>query len=123
MDNILEFDWYKGARKFSHVIANYTTGVVEVEDFPTGSEFDWQHTFFGNVSPSIPEMELFFQDRVFPQGRTSEKEMLDVLGLAKYDVLAILRKTRGKMDSDNYWIHFKGDDITWDDIKKGTRYE
>lgn len=44
-------------------------------------------------------------------------KLLRLLGLKHYSPLAIVKKTRGLQNDDFYWMRFKGDTVTWDEIK------
>ena len=52
--------------------------------------------------------------RVFQNNTPFTATELSLLGLEKYNVYDILKKTRGITPFDNYWIKFEGDDCDYD---------
>lgn len=56
------------------------------------------------------------QERVIPPCRCDEK-MLKHLGLTEYHAFKILRQTHGVDVDDFKWFKFKGESLTWDDVK------
>ena len=52
--------------------------------------------------------------RVFQNNTPFTATELSLLGLEKYSVYDILKKTRGITPFDNYWIKFEGDDCDYD---------
>ena len=62
-----------------------------------------------NRSLDISDIHYFFSSRVF-QDRTPFTAMeLQLLGLERYNVYDIIRKTRGVTPYDTYWLRFEGD--------------
>jgi hypothetical protein len=55
----------------------------------------------------------FFEHRCFPRDRLNVRQLLTELGLNKYDPYEIVRKTRGQMFDDYYWIRFDGDKVEY----------
>lgn len=56
------------------------------------------------------------EDRVVCESRFDD-EMKAVLGLEKYNIYDILRKTHGVDIDDFIWFKFDGEDISWDDVR------
>lgn len=62
-------------------------------------------TAFGvNGSPSWNDYEDFLKDRCIQKDRDGMKFYLKELGLEEYNPLEIIRKSKGKMAEDKYWI-------------------
>ena len=71
----------------------------------------------------ISDMYFFFSSRVFQNGTPFTALELQLLGLERYNVLEILRKTRGITPYDTYWLRFDGDKCdyetargTWEEL-------
>lgn len=72
---------------------------------------------FYTDTPSAQEIIEWFEGRCFPKTRDNKDEILKVLGLKEYDPLDIIRITHGVLFDDYIWIKFKGEDITYDQVK------
>ena len=46
----------------------------------------------------------WFEDRAFPEERVGCKELLEELGLDRYDPWEIVKKTRGPLMTDYFWL-------------------
>lgn len=68
-------------------------------------------------NPTVAQVELFIGERCVPKNRANIQEYLNKLGLEEYDPLEIVRKTHGTMFEDGMWIKFKGEEITWKEVK------
>ncbi len=71
----------------------------------------------------ISDVYYFFSCRVFQDRTPFTMTELSLLGLEKYNVYDIIRKTRGVTPYDTYWLRFDGDDCdyetargVWDDL-------
>ena len=60
-------------------------------------------------SLEIADIYYFFSSRVFQNGTPFTATELQLLGLEKYSVYDIIRKTRGVTPYDTYWLRFDGD--------------
>ncbi|MDO4284469.1 MAG: helix-turn-helix domain-containing protein [Eubacteriales bacterium] len=60
--------------------------------------------FGRNENPTYQEYTEFLESRCFPRQRDKMKLMLRELNLPFYDPLLIIRKTKGRMAEDEYWI-------------------
>lgn len=111
---IIEFDYLDKNKVQSHVIANYETGEVFVEDFSNNPLL----TFFGRRVPSIENMEVLWEMRCFPRTRYNAKEILELMGLQFYDPYSIIRINHGVLVEDFSWIRFSDEKyLTWNDVK------
>lgn len=66
---------------------------------------------------TIDDVLDFFEFRCFPRERANRDQLLKDLGLDSYFPREIVRKTHGIILEDFMWIRFKGETITYDDIK------
>ncbi|MDE7362535.1 MAG: hypothetical protein K2N38_11455 [Oscillospiraceae bacterium] len=71
----------------------------------------------------ISDIYYFFSCRVFQDKTPFTLTELSLLGLEKYNVYDIIRKTRGVTPFDTYWLRFDGDNCdyetaktTWDNL-------
>ena len=64
---------------------------------------------------SISDIYFFLSSRVFQEYTPFARNALSSLGLEKYSVMDIVRKTRGMTPFDNYWVKFEGDSCGYDD--------
>lgn len=107
----LEFDYMLKNEVVAHVVVK-EGGEITCERF-TKDVMD-NPLPFGNTGESL---SFFFESRCFPSTRGNADELLRLLELKHYVPLAIVKKTRGLQNDDFYWVRFKGDTATWDDIK------
>ncbi|MDE6728314.1 MAG: MucR family transcriptional regulator, partial [Oscillospiraceae bacterium] len=61
----------------------------------------------------ISDMYYFLSSRVFQNGTPFTAIELQLLGLEKYNVFDIVRKTRGVTPYDTYWLRFDGDECDY----------
>ena len=65
-------------------------------------------TAFGNNAlPTWEDFHAFLEDRCVPRGRAGLREYLEVIGLAEYDPVEIIRKTAGRMAEDSQWLEME----------------
>ena len=111
---IIEFDYMNRNTICSHVVADYETGEVRVQDFSN----DTINMFFGKREHSIEVMEALWEERCFPRTRYNAKELLNSMDLQFYDAYQIIRRTHGVLPEDYYWIRFSDEKgLHWDDVK------
>lgn len=73
---------------------------------------DWKLPFlFDNVSRD--DVNMLLKGRVFDEGRPDKDDLLRDMGVPFYDPLMIVRKTRGVMIKDYFWLKFFEED-TWE---------
>lgn len=58
----------------------------------------------------------FFASRCMPQGRPREKEVLESLGLSRYNPIDIARKNYSRRVEDTNWVRFKGVNKTFNEV-------
>ncbi|MGN1111040.1 MAG: hypothetical protein ACI4QY_05250, partial [Oscillospiraceae bacterium] len=67
---------------------------------------------------TIADIYYFFSSRVFQDKTPFTEYELSRLGLEKYNVYSIIRKTRGITPYDTYWVRFEGDSCDFEKAKK-----
>ena len=66
--------------------------------------------FRDSDTESLFKVVDWFSDRVFPEERVDCKELLEELGLDRYDPWEIAKKTRGTLMTDGWWLKIKPSD-------------
>lgn len=98
---LLEIRYYNGDTLCTLIYADQTVQDICVENYTQ----QIVKTAFGkNPVPSWADLELFMEERCIPRQRAGLREYLEALGLDKYDPLAIIRKTKGRMAEDDQWL-------------------
>lgn len=92
---------------------DYATDSIKVTNF-TDNVLDKP---FGNLEPTIDDLDDFFEEHIFDRNRFDMKELLAVRGLDFYDPEAIARISHGRSSDNTYWMRFDDEDITWDELK------
>lgn len=88
---------------------------VEVTNF---TDNIFKTPFGNNVNPTVADLEEFLEDRCFPKSRADRKKLLERIGLDFYDVTLVTHYNHGAQLTDDFWIKYEGEDITYDkDIK------
>jgi len=59
------------------------------------------------IEPDFGWLEKFLQARTFPRNRDNCADILAWLGLEKYDIWEINRKTKGISTDDPFWLRFE----------------
>lgn len=113
LDKSIEFDYMFRNNKVAHVKYDKETGKVEQEVYGKAI-FDRP---IPRLKPTAMDLLAFFEDRCFPRTRFNCDQLLEDLGLPVYSPYHICLKTRGRQWDDFYWIKFKGDTATFDEIK------
>ena len=75
-------------------VQNYTDDIVK--------------TAFGNNKlPTWEDFMNFLEERCIPKERSGIREYLEAIGVAEYNPLEIIKKTKGKMAEDKQWIEIE----------------
>ena len=62
-------------------------------------------TAFGNnPHPTWDDFQAFLEERCIPRQRAGLREYLEAIGVAEYDPLQIIQKTKGRMAEDQQWL-------------------
>ena len=103
-----QFDYMYKNEVVSHITV-YSDGTVDVVNY---TDKDWKLPFlFNNVTRD--DVNLLLKGRVFDEGRPDKDDLLRDMGVPFYDPLMIVRKTRGVMIKDYFWLKFFEED-TWE---------
>ena len=96
--DLLILHFYDGDTLCTKICADKTTRQLAIENLVS----DPLSTAFGvNVSPTWEEFQAFLESRCVPRARDGLRHYLKELGLDRYEPLAIIRKTQGRMAEDN----------------------
>lgn len=73
---------------------------------------------FGKEGMEVPIsfINTFLEDRCFNKNRPDKDEILEYLGLERYNSLEIVKKTHGRILGDFTWVRFPGETLTWKDL-------
>ncbi len=63
--------------------------------------------FGANNHPNYADYLEFLEERCFPRGRDKSKIILEELDIPFYDPFAIVKKTKGRMAEDEFWINIE----------------
>lgn len=107
----MEFDYMYEDRVMSHVVV-YVDG--EVAQINYTDNLVYRALREGAVYRDVEEL---FKGMIFDERRPDKREVLDSFGLIEYDPIEIIKKTRGVMSTSKFWIRFKGDTVTWSDLR------
>ncbi|MBQ0102103.1 MAG: hypothetical protein KBT31_04850 [Firmicutes bacterium] len=92
---------YDGGVLCSEIVADTTDRTVKHRNF-TGNRL--KTPFGNNENPDYSDFENFLAERCIPEGRDGLREYLGVLGIDTYDPIEIVRKTKGVMAEDNFYL-------------------
>jgi hypothetical protein len=99
--NIRTFRFYDGQRLCTIIRADFTAKTVSAENHVV----DPVKTAFGNnPRPSWADFQAFLEERCIPRQRAGLREYLEAIGVAEYDPLQIILKTKGRMAEDQQWL-------------------
>lgn len=110
---ILEFEYLNKDIVNAWVRADSETGVVEAKEFTDVLH----HQFFAKRPHTIEYLNQKLEERCFPRTQDGCKYTLEDMGLTQYNPLDIVRITHGRLWKDFNWIRFKGENLTWEDVK------
>ena len=95
--DVRTFHFYDGQRLCTTIRADFTARTVSAENYVA----DPVKTAFGNnPHPTWAD----FQERCIPRQRAGLREYLEAIGVAEYDPLQIIQKTKGRMAEDQQWL-------------------
>ena len=99
--DIRTFRFYDGQRLCTTIRADFTARTVSAENHVT----DPVKTAFGNnPHPTWVDFQAFLEERCIPRQRAGLREYLEAIGVAEYDPLRIIQKTKGRMAEDQQWL-------------------
>lgn len=110
-----KFKWMWRDEVMSEVEFDLNTGYVKVVNYTD----DMLKRAFGvEEKPTIKDLDEFMEDRSVPENRKNIREILEYMGISKYDPHKITRITNGMMLHDHHWIMYEGNEhLTFKDIR------
>lgn len=111
-NEIIEFDYMFMDTVCAHVCANMKEHKVTQTAFTSD-------LIFMPMNPKYLGLDYlwtFFESRCVPQERVNIAEILKILKVPYYDAYLICRKTHGRLFSDQFWIRFANETLTWKDL-------
>ena len=71
-----------------------------------------------NKTPTLKDLDEYFEERCFPRERENCKQILQALDIPTYEPELICRKTHGLQFDDFLWLQFSDEpQVTYDEIK------
>lgn len=99
--DVRAFCFYDGQQLCSTIRADFTARTVSAENHVA----DPVKTAFGNnPHPTWADFQAFLEERCVPRQRAGLREYLEAIGVAEYDPLQIIQKTKGRMAEDQQWL-------------------
>ena len=99
--DIRTFRFYDGQRLCTIIRADFTAKTVSAKNHVV----DPVKTAFGNnPRPSWADFQACLEERCVPRQRAGLREYLEAIGVAEYDPLQIIQKTKGRMAEDQQWL-------------------
>lgn len=99
--NLKKLSFYDDNELCSIICADFTDKTLKVQNYTD----DVVKTAFGNNKlPTWEDFMNFLEERCIPKERSGIREYLEAIGVAEYNPLEIIRKTKGKMAEDKQWI-------------------
>lgn len=99
-----KFSFFDGNELCSVIYADFTDKTLKSENHTN----DIVKTAFGNNQlPTWGDFINFLEERCIPKERSGIREYLETIGVAEYNPLEIIKKTKGKMAEDNQWIEIE----------------
>ena len=96
-----KFSFFDDKELCSIIYADFTDETLKAENHTN----DIVKTAFGNNKlPTWEEFMDFLEERCIPKERSGIIEYLEAIGVAEYNPLEIIIKTKGKMAEDKQWI-------------------
>lgn len=93
----IHFRWMRAGILYSEVKANSKTREVEVVNFTDERE---EKVFGQRENPTWDDLVRFVESRCIPPTRHNIRDLLDMVGLPKYDAFALFQITSGHFAKD-----------------------
>lgn len=113
MGKNVSFDYMHKDTVVAHISWDIDTQTVTCEEYQDNLVYQW----FGKLDHTVDNLMFIFETRCFDRNRYDSLEILDYLGLPEYSPYHICMKTHGVSTQDYMWIRWKGESLTWDDVK------
>ncbi len=102
--SLKKLSFYDNKELCTVIYADFTDKTLKVQNYID----DIVKTAFGNNKiPTWEEFMVFLEERCIPKERSGIREYLEAIGVAEYNPLEIIKKTKGKMAEDNQWIEIE----------------
>ncbi len=102
--HLKKLSFYDDKEICSIICADFTDKTLKAQNYTD----DIVKTAFGNNKlPTWEDFMDFLEERCIPKERDGLREYLDVIGVAEYNALEIIKKTKGKMAEDKQWIEIE----------------
>lgn len=102
--NLKKLSFYDDNELCSVIYADFTDETLKVQNYTD----DVVKTAFGNNKlPTWEDFMNFLEERCIPKERSGIREYLEAIGVAEYNSLEIIQKTKGKMAEDKQWIEIE----------------
>ena len=102
--NLKKFSFFDDNELCSIICADFTDETLKVQNYTD----DVVKTAFGNNKlPTWEDFMNFLEERCISKERSGIREYLEAIGVAEYNPLEIIRKTKGKMAEDKQWIEIE----------------
>lgn len=102
--DILKISFYDDKELCTIIFADFSDKTLKAENYVS----DVVKTAFGNNKfPTWNDFMDFLEERCIPKERAGIREYLETIGVAEYNPLEIIKKTKGKMAEDNQWIEIE----------------
>ena len=99
-----KFSFFDDNELCSLICADFTDETLKVQNYTD----DIVKTAFGNNKlPTWEDFMNFLEERCIPKERSGIREYLEAIGVAEYNPLEIIKKTKGKMAEDKQWIEIE----------------
>jgi putative transcriptional regulator len=97
--------WYMYKnQKCTLIEIDESTQNIFIKNYTNNIQF---RAFGVNETPDYKDYLLFLESRCFPASRDKMKLILKDLDLPFYDPFMIIKKTKGKMAEDDFWIEIE----------------
>ncbi|NDO18153.1 hypothetical protein FMM68_00505 [Lachnospiraceae bacterium MD329] len=102
--DIKKLSFYDNKELCSVICADFTDKTLKAQNRTD----DIVKTAFGNNKlPMWEDFMNFLQERCIPKERSGIREYLEAIGVAEYNPIEIIKKTKGKMAEDKQWIEIE----------------
>jgi hypothetical protein len=103
-NNLKKLSFYDDKQLCTVIYADFTDKTLKVKNHTE----DIIKTAFGNNNlPTWEDFMNFLEERCIPRERSGIREYLEEIGVAEYNPLEIIKKTKGKMAEDKQWIEIE----------------
>ena len=106
--NIKEFNWYCNCELTAKIIADFDAHTVDVTNFKDDSYY---LPFSPEIKPTWEQWQAVLKSHCPSEHNAFIQDTLKELGLDHYDILEIIKKTKGAMGHTNCTVELVNDDM------------